>query len=436
MTTTEILARLGIDQLNAMQQEAMLAYRKAQSLVLLSPTGSGKTLAYLLPLVESLPAGGEAVKAVVITPSRELALQTHEVVRQMGSPVRTVAVYGGRPAMEEHRTMNGARPQLVIGTPGRILDHLRKENFQTDTVHTLVIDEFDKCLELGFQEEMAEVLALLPKVEKRVLLSATDCPEIPRFVGTGGESVRLDFLAPSTDTSERIEEWLVKSPVKDKLDILGQLLCSRGQERSLVFVGFRESVARVENYLRGMGFQVSAFHGGMEQKDRERALYRFAGGSTNVMVSTDLAARGLDIPEVDNVIHYHLPLNREAFVHRNGRTARWDKTGRAYMILGPEGQYDTTGMTPWDRPASLPAPAQPRWDTIYIGKGKRDKLSRGDIAGFLMKVGGLDRDSLGRIDVRDHWSFVAVARERVSETLLRVRGQKIKGIKTLFERIR
>lgn len=435
MTTTEILARLGIDQLNAMQQEAMEAYRKAQSLVLLSPTGSGKTLAYLLPLVESLPAG-EWVEAVVLTPSRELALQTHEVVRQMGSLVRSVAVYGGRPAMEEHRTMNGSKPQILIGTPGRMLDHLRKGNFRADTVRTLVIDEFDKCLELGFQEEMADVMALLPNVEKRVLLSATDCPEIPRFVGAGAEPVRLDFLDPSTDLSERIEEWLVKSPVKDKLEILGQLLRSREQERSLVFVGFRESVARVEQYLRGLGFLVSAFHGGMEQKDRERALYRFAGGSSNIMVSTDLAARGLDIPEVDNVVHYHLPLTPEARVHRNGRTARWDKTGRSYLILGPEEQYETEGMAPWERPVHLPEPAQPRWDTIYIGKGKRDKLSRGDIAGFLMKVGGLDKDSLGRIDVRDHWSFVAIARERVSETLLRVKGQKIKGIKTLFERTR
>lgn len=435
MTTTEILARLGIDQLNAMQQEAMETYRKAQSLVLLSPTGSGKTLAYLLPLVESLPAG-EWVEAVVLTPSRELALQTHEVVRQMGSLVRSVAVYGGRPAMEEHRTMNGSKPQILIGTPGRMLDHLRKGNFRADTVRTLVIDEFDKCLELGFQEEMADVMALLPNVEKRVLLSATDCPEIPRFVGAGAEPVRLDFLDPSTDLSERIEEWLVKSPVKDKLEILGQLLRSREQERSLVFVGFRESVARVEQYLRGLGFLVSAFHGGMEQKDRERALYRFAGGSSNIMVSTDLAARGLDIPEVDNVVHYHLPLTPEARVHRNGRTARWDKTGRAYLILGPEEQYETEGMAPWERPVHLPEPAQPRWDTIYIGKGKRDKLSRGDIAGFLMKVGGLDKDSLGRIDVRDHWSFVAIARERVSETLLRVKGQKIKGIKTLFERTR
>ena len=375
MTTQEMIDRMGISQLSAMQLEFMQAYRKAQSMVLLSPTGSGKTLAYLLPLIESLDAASDKLQAVVLVPSRELAMQTHEVVRQLGNPVRSVAVYGGRPAMDEHRTLNGVRPQLVIGTPGRMLDHLQKGNLEAKNVRTLVIDEFDKCLELGFQDEMAAVLGLLPQIDKRVLLSATDCPEIPRFVGTGPQVVRMNYLDERQPISERIKEWVLHSPVKDKLESLYELLCSRGDERTLVFVGYRESVERVAKFLHEKGFIVSAFHGGMEQKDRERALYRFVGGSANVMVSTDLAARGLDIPEVDNVVHYHIPMDAQAYIHRIGRTARWDAVGNSFLILGPEEQFDTTGLKEWQKPEQVSPPAKPRWDTLYIGKGKKDKLS-------------------------------------------------------------
>ena len=439
MTTNETLQRLGIEQLNAMQQDTMQAYRKAESLVLLSPTGSGKTLAYLLPLLQTLNAKCKTVQALVIVPSRELALQTHEVVRQTGSAIRSIAVYGGRPAMEEHRSMRGIMPQLVIGTPGRLLDHLTKGNLATDHIDTLIIDEFDKCLELGFRDEMAQVFRHLGGVRKRMLLSATDNPEITSFLP---EYTRLDYLAPEDDR-ERIEEYIVRSPAKDKLETLGALLRMRGGETSLVFVGFRESVERVAKYLREEGFYASALHGGMEQRDRERALYRFVGGSANILVSTDLASRGLDIPQLNNVIHYHLPLNQETYTHRNGRTARWDRQGRVFLILGPEenftlrdaGELEDLGTLAPCGPETPTIP-MPQWETLYIGKGKRDKLSRGDIAGFLMKVGRLERDEVGRIDVRDHWSFAAVSRSRVGEVLKRLRGQKIKGIKTLIERMK
>ena len=430
------LNRLGIDTLNAMQQDTVQAFRKTDSLVLLSPTGSGKTLAYLLPLLETINSQQPVVQGMVIVPSRELALQTCEVVRQSGSPVKALALYGGRPTMEEHRSLRGIQPQLVIGTPGRLLDHLTKGNIETSAIHTLVIDEFDKCLELGFRDEMTQVFSHLTHVRKRVLLSATDNPEITKFLPT---YTRLDYL-DDTPISDRICQYVVRSPLKDKLETLRDLLLTTGEETSLVFVGYRESVERVAGYLRQQGFVLSALHGGMEQRDREQALFRFVAGSANILVSTDLASRGLDIPELNNVIHYHLPLNQEAFIHRNGRTARWDKEGRSYIILGPEeslpeyvGDTENYSLGEANKNAR---PCLPRWESLYIGKGKKDKLSRGDIAGFLMKVGGLQKDEVGRIDVRDHYSYVAIARKQTSETLARLRGQKIKGMKTIFERAR
>ena len=413
-----------------MQQEMLQAFRKADNLVLLSPTGSGKTLAYLLPLIESLKADNPAVQALVIVPSRELAMQTVAVIKQSGTEIRAVAVYGGRPAMDEHRTMKGVQPQMVVGTPGRLLDHLTKGNIATEHIHSLVIDEFDKCLELGFREEMSQVFAHLTQVTKRVLLSATDNPEITRFLP---EYKRMDYLADEPQT-ERIEQWMVKSPLKDKLETLKQLLLERGSETSIVFVGFRESVERVVKFLKEQGFVTSALHGGMEQRDRERELFRFVAGSTNILVSTDLAARGLDIPALDNVIHYHLPLNEQAFIHRNGRTARWDREGRSFLIIGPEEQVpEYVAATEYELTPSTASPSLPLWASLYIGKGKKDKISKGDIAGFLMKVGGLEKEDVGRIDVRDHHSYVAINRKRMSETLIRLRGQKIKGIKTIIE---
>lgn len=425
------LTKLGIDGLNAMQQDAAQAFRRHDSLVLLSPTGSGKTLAYLLPLLESLNAKVEDVQALVIVPGRELAMQTVVVARQANADIRPLAVYGGRPAMDEHRTILGSNPQLIVGTPGRLLDHLTKGNIDSSTIRTLIIDEFDKCLELGFREEMTAIFSHLPNVTKRMLLSATDNPEITRFLP---EYRRLDYLDDSV--SERIQEWRVDSPQKDKLETLDKLLRVCGQESSLVFVGFRESAERVGKFLHEQGFYASILHGGFEQRDRERNLFRFVSGSCNILVSTDLASRGLDIPALDNVIHYHLPLSEDVRTHRNGRTARWDREGHVFYIVGPEEKLEDSAIQQFSLSHAPSSVKSPKWETLYIGKGKKDKLSRGDIAGFLMKTGGLSPEDIGLIEVRQHQSYVAIKRTLLRETLSRIKGQKIKGIKTLFEVIR
>ena len=423
-----------------MQLDAAQAFRKEKNLVLLSPTGTGKTLAYMLPLVEDLKKRTEE-QALVVVPSRELALQTVGVSKETGSGVRCMALYGGRPAMEEHRRMREMKPQLVVGTPGRLLDHLHQGNIEGSRIHTIIIDEFDKCLEMGFRREMSELFFLLPDVERRMLLSATDKEEMTQFMP---EYHLMNYLT-TDEPEERLAEFYVTSPTKDKLETLGQLLRQLGQQSSIVFVGYRESVERVSKYLKEQGFCLSMLHGGMEQRDRERQLFRFMSGSTNILVSTDLASRGLDIDHLDNVIHYHLPQTDDIRTHRNGRTARWDKEGRVIYIVGPEEHIEAvTSLSSNSSPCTTFTPPHegdaeailPRWQTLYIGKGRKDKLSRGDIMGFLCKQGGLSREDVGRIDVMDHQSYAAISRERVRETLLRLRGQKIKGLRTIFEVIR
>ncbi|MCF0196501.1 MAG: DEAD/DEAH box helicase [Bacteroidaceae bacterium] len=427
------LSKLGITELNVMQEEMLVQSRRGEDVLLLSPTGSGKTLAYLLPLIEEIPEACDETVALVLVPSRELAIQTHETVTRVGCGVRAVACYGGRAAMDEHRTLRGVRPHVIIGTPGRILDHLGKGNFSPESVRTLVIDEFDKSLELGFQPQMQGIIDLLPHVRRRVLLSATAGMEPPSFVGMR-QTLRMDYLDGS-QLSDGVTLRQLRSPERDKLTALLRLLCHLGDSRVLVFVGYRESVERVADFLRRADVSVSMLHGGMEQRDRERSIARFSNGSSNVLVSTDLASRGLDITDLDCVIHYHLPATEDVFTHRGGRTARWDRVGEAVMLLGPE-----ETMPPFVRvdageihlPQRLPAPARPRWTTIYIGRGKRDKVSRGDVMGFLCKTGGLSREEVGRIDVMADWCYAAVSSTRADALLAALKGQKIKGQKTIF----
>lgn len=428
------LLKLGITELNVMQQDMLLAARKWERIVLLSPTGSGKTLAYLLPVLSQMDETKEHLQTLVLVPSRELAIQTTDVVRRLCPQCRVMACYGGHAAMDEHRTMKGLHPQLIVATPGRFLDHMDKENISTDALSTLVIDEFDKCLELGFQAQMEGIIGRLGQVKRRILLSATDNPSIPKFAGGDGFQ-RISFLGKEESLPDGITVYQVDSPEKDKLDTLLRLVCMLGTQKSLVFLGFRESVERVGTYLRAHGVSADLFHGGLEQQVRERAIHRFSCGSCNVLVCTDLAARGLDIDGVQNVIHYHLPADLVTYVHRNGRTARWDGTGNAYLLVGPQErmpEFAVADSQPYHLPQRVPAPAKPLWATIYIGKGKKDKISRGDVAGFLSKVGGLKRDQIGRIDVLPQWSYVAVDSRQVRPLLAKIRGQKIKGIKTIF----
>ena len=439
METDRILEKLGISELNDMQKEATQAVlRTNNDVVILSPTGSGKTLAYLLPLVQLIDASVPTVQAVVIVPGRELALQSATVLKDMGCGLRACACYGGRAAMDEHRVLRQVQPHIVFATPGRLLDHIEKENILTTGIRYLVIDEFDKCLEMGFLNEMNAIINRLSNVQRRILISATDAESIPHFVNMG-RTMRMDYLIEEEQVSDRVNVYQVISPVKDKLETLRNLLCELGEESSIVFLNYRESVERVADYLQEQGFTLSYFHGGLEQRQREDALYKFSNASANVLVSTDLASRGLDIPSINNIIHYHLPESEQGYIHRVGRTARWDKLGKTFFILNQEESipdYIDAEPTLHTIPTDLPAPPKPKMVTLYIGKGKKDKLSKGDIVGFLCKKGGLKGTEIGRISVEDRFTYVAIDRAQLRSVLRNVQGEKIKGVKTIIEEVR
>ena len=436
MDITTTLAKLRIEELNAMQEATLSAILHTdRDVVVLAPTGSGKTLAYLLPIATRLDANLDAVQAVVIVPSRELALQSCEVFRSMGTGLRPIALYGGRATMDEHREVMRLRPQIVFATPGRLNDHIAKANFSTENVHWLVLDEFDKCLRMGFRAEMQTAIDGLPSVERRVLLSATDAEEMPRFVRMG-RTERVDFLDADEQTPDRVSLFVVKSPEKDKLLTLAKLLKGLGDVQSIVFLNYRDGVERVAKFLADEGFALSSFHGGLDQRQREEAIYRFANKSVNVLVGTDLAARGLDIPDVANIIHYNLPVGADEYVHRTGRTARWDATGNSFIILGPEEhipEYVKEPSAEYALSATATKVPTPLMATLYIGKGKKDKVSKGDILGFLCKTCGLAGAQIGKIDVYERYAYVAVARVVARAVVKKAEGAKIKGVKTKVE---
>jgi superfamily II DNA/RNA helicase len=435
MTNEEIIARAlsntGIAALNEMQQ-AVLDAGTTKDLLLLSPTGSGKTLAFLLPLLTTLTEEEKKIQALIIAPSRELAIQIETVFRSLGAGYKVNCCYGGHPLRIESKSLEHP-PTVLIGTPGRILDHLDRGNIQLDGVRTWVLDEFDKSLELGFLDEMKKIASHLPNVRRRVLTSATEAVEVPDFVGMR-RHIRLSFLK-GTKEVKGLTLRVVKSPIKDKLETLYKLLGELKGESSLVFCNYRETVERVSDYLTKMGVENGCFHGGMEQLDRERALAYFRNGSITVFISTDLASRGLDIADVKHVIHYHLPVNEEAYVHRNGRTARMHAEGDAYLILNeaetvPE--YVTREPDEFFLPNVAKKPVVSEWKTIVINRGKRDKLSKKDVVGFLFQKGGLDKEDLGIVEIKESCAFAAVKREKVKGLLARIRDEKIKNMRAKF----
>ncbi len=439
-STQQILDTLGFQSLTPMQEQTLLATKKAGGVVVLSPTGSGKTLAFLLPLVEKLDTTLNEVQAVVVVPTRELASQSESVFKSMKTGIRSMALYGGHSTMEEHRRIREISPQVIFVTPGRINDHLAKENINLERTSIVVLDEFDKCLELGFQAEMECLMGYLKNASNVWLLSATEAEEIPVFMGRFSKShERVNFLNKQEELKERLEIRIVHSEQKDKLHTLGQLLTHIQGQPAIVFVGYRESVERVGKWLQQQRFPAVMYHGGMEQDVRERALYKFRCGAANILVSTDLAARGLDIPDVRVIIHYHLPLKEEDYTHRNGRTARWNANGMSCLLLNATEQIPPyiTQYTDWDvSDITNYKPTTPLFSTLYIGRGKKDKLSKGDVLGFLCKKGGLKSDDIGHIDIEPHHAYAAIKTIRVKQLLKQISGEKIKGMKTLIEEMR
>jgi len=419
---TAILSKLGIEKLNPMQMEAQLAIGSCSEVILLSPTGTGKTLAFLLPLINELDKKCEEVQTLIIVPSRELAIQIEQVMREMGSGFKVNAVYGGRPGSKDRIDIK-RRPAVLIGTPGRIADHLRRKAFYTEYINTLVLDEFDKSLEVGFEGEMREILELLPKVNKKILTSATQGVGVPEFVNLRSP-ITIDYLE---EVITQLQIKNVISPTKDKLDTLIDLIAHMGIQNGIIFCNYKDSIQRVSDHLSDNKISHGTFYGGMEQLERERALIKFRNGTHQILLATDLAARGIDVPEIKFIIHYHLPIRNEEFIHRNGRTARMKSNGTAYVLqYENEKLPDFIGDIPVEKLIKSPLPKRSVWSTLFISGGRKDKISKGDIAGLFFKKGNIAKEDLGVIELKNDCAFVSGKTATIKSLLPNVNNTKLK----------
>ena len=427
----KVLKNLKIASLNEMQRVAINSASNTDT-VILSPTGSGKTIAFLIPVLSRLDDAKTGIQAMILVPSRELALQIEQVFKAMGTGFKVNCFYGGHPVKTERNNLIEA-PAVLIGTPGRIAYHIRHENFNPDAIHTIVLDEFDKALEFGFEEDMAFIISRLKNVGRRILTSATKMTEIPSFTGLG-KSAEVNFLIDSNSLPDLVIKSVV-SDAADKLEALFSLICKIGNRSTLVFCNHREAVDRISALLWNMGLDHGVFHGGMEQEDREKALLKFRNGSYRFLITTDLASRGLDIPEIEFVVHYQLPHNEEAFLHRNGRTARMHSSGTAYVILTedekPSFLKDKTVIEVL--PEKDIVPQNTSWATLYLGAGRKDKINKIDIVGLLMKKGKLEKDELGLIEVQDYASYAGVSRKKIANLVKLLKNEKIKNKKIKIE---
>lgn len=428
----KILEKLKITSLNEMQQASLVATGKGSDVVLLAPTGSGKTLGFLFPLLKNLNADIRGVQALILVPSRELALQIEQVFKQMGTGFKVNCCYGGHPVRTERNNFEQP-PAVLIGTPGRIAYHLRHENFDESPIHTLVLDEFDKALEFGFQEDMSYIISKLLSLKQRILTSATAMEEIPAFTGVK-KAVEIDFLK-DVKVAPDLKLKKVLTTAEDKLDTLFQLICKIGNKTTLIFCNHRETVDRISDLLIDKDLAHDIFHGGMEQDERERALLKFRNGSIRILITTDLASRGLDIPEVEYIIHYQLPYTEDAFLHRNGRTARMNAKGTAYLVIADDEKYPFLkgDIETENLKGNFALPKDSQWQTLYIAAGKKDKVNKIDIVGLLLKKGGLQKEDVGLIEVKDQASYVAIKRNMVGRVLGTLANEKIKNKKVKIE---
>ena len=420
------LEKLGITSLNEMQLEMLQSAKTNKDIILHAPTGSGKTVAFLLTALEKLNKEQTTVQLLIISPTRELSIQIEDVFKKLSTGFKVNTCYGGHSMRVEENNLS-VPPAVLIGTPGRLADHVRRGNIDLSEVHTLILDEFYKSLQMGFESDMTEIVRELKSLQNKYLVSATKLEAIPAFTQIKNP-VTIDFLV---EKSHQINYFGVPMNDSDKLDLLLELLCNLPEGKTIIFCNHREPVVEITDFLKENGVVAVAYHGGMEQDDRERALIRFRNGSSNFLVSTDLAARGLDIPAVEHVIHYQLPLKEAEFIHRSGRTGRQDADGVVFMLL--DSKKNVPDFIPehhqYEVVPNEPLPELPKWKTIYISAGKKDKVNKIEIVGFLHTMGGLKQEEIGLITVMDYSSFAAISSDVAEDVVPELRDQKIKGKK-------
>ncbi len=423
--------RLGIDELNYIQNAMLPLATKQGHVILYSPTGSGKTLAFLVPLLATVDKRA-ATQGVIISPTRELALQTHEIIKKIVLDVKVVVCYGGHSIVDEINSLS-VTPEIIVATPGRLVDLLNRHSVSLRQVTFLVIDEFDKILELGFEEDIAKINSFLPRnIGKAIMTSATKFDEMPKY-NCLADAITFDFLSKQQVSPIKISVTAISGSAGiTKTDLLKDRLLSLPDEKTIVFANQRDTVELIYATLHKTGFCCEFLHGKLTQLEREKSIALFENGTYNILVTTDLGARGIDFKDVVNVIHFDCPTDSESFTHRNGRTARYGKSGNVFIISDEAttvpayikvDAFENIGDAPKAKPSRT------NIQTLHFKAGRKEKISKKDILGFLLKTLNISADNIGIINVYDHYALAALKGIDAKSTLKTLNATKIKGQK-------
>lgn len=433
--------KFGISTLNEMQNAVLEKWQNnKKKIVVYSPTGSGKTLAFAVPLLLDVNENSRVTQVVIIEPSRELVLQATDVLKKLAPSIKTTPCYGGHNSQDERQSLSQVTT-IVVATPGRLLDHIERGNINVKEVTTLVLDEFDKSLELGFVDVMQHILERLPSTTHTIMTSATKIKDVPGFFDFSQfetiNFLKQDAYPPQT----RITTWQVPCYNGNRMQCLLKLLTSLPDEKTIVFANERDTAHHIFHQLIKENITAGLYIGTLEQSEREKVLSMFRNGSLLVLVSTDLGGRGIDICDIKHIIHYNQPITSEVLTHRNGRTARVDANGDVYIIIDEKEasapfididyQYHFGGT-------DSPQEKTPSRATIHITAGKKEKISRGDIVGYLLhNCSMLEASEIAGIDIYDHYTLVGVPREKAERVVksispFKLKKQKVKSLVVQF----
>ena len=434
------LESLGFKSMTAIQAQSLPPILAGKDVIAQGQTGSGKTVAFGLGLLSTIEFSLFKAQGLVLCPTRELAEQVSSELRRLARTipnVKIITLYGGTPLKAQANSLEKG-VHIVIGTPGRIEDHLNKNTLDLSNMKTLVLDEADRMLDMGFKKTLDIIIEQVPAARQTLLFSATFPDSIKVIAQKIMQAPVSTSVAPTQDTVRVDHHFYLVENDKHRMTALQLLLLDRSYTSAAVFCNTRQDTQVVAGGLKSAGFSAAALHGDMEQKDRDQTLIRFTNNSINILVATDVAARGLDIASLDLVINYHLPREMDVYTHRIGRTGRAGAKGIACSLYNQNEQFRLDQLeNHLERqlnPDELPAqeiihqpPPRPEMSTLRIEGGKKQKLRPGDIVGALTKGTDINGDQIGKIQVFDNWAYVAVKRDLNKNALNKLTTGKLKG---------
>ncbi|ATB38330.1 ATP-dependent RNA helicase [Cystobacter fuscus] len=448
----QVLAELKFQTATPIQAQSIPVLLQGRDLVGQAKTGSGKTAAFALPLLQKIQLPPRRLQALVLCPTRELCAQVAGEIRRLGRRLpglQVLVLAGGQPIRPQIDALEkGAH--LAVGTPGRVLDLLQREVLDTRHLATVVLDEADRMLDMGFREDMERILGATPKTRQTVLFSAT-FPDSIEAMSRAFQKEPARVTVESTDTAPDIQQLAYLCAPEEKTAVLLRLLRHYQPTSAIVFCNLKATVVEVTRALNEAGVSADGLQGDLEQFERDRVMAKFRNHSTRVLVATDVAGRGIDVEALDAVFNFDLPSQPEPYVHRIGRTGRAGRQGLAIALVTPkddrkveEIEHATKSKLEHARVDSLP-PEDPAgkgslgsaWETLCISAGRKDKMRPGDILGALTgEAGGLKATDIGKIEIQDRLSYVAVARSVARVALQSLSQGRIKGRKHHIERLR